>query len=251
MSISECTPLIEWPSPSSNPSLHNSVVHVWAWDYECSAESLNRYIALLSSDERLRTQRFRFEKDRIRYTVSHAILRILLGRYLDADPSSIAFCRNQFGKPHLSQTLAAQKLAFNLSHTNRVGLLAIAIDVEIGVDIEEVLPVECGAVEQYFSPQEQLSLSSLEGNDWLEGFYKCWTRKEAILKAEGLGLNASLDTFDVSLSPHVKPEVLEVRANSRLTSNWHLVELRPVHGFIGALATNVALADVACYRFAN
>jgi 4'-phosphopantetheinyl transferase len=250
MSTSECTPLIEWPSPSSNPSLHDGMVHVWAWDYECSAEVLNRYLALLSSDERLRMQRFRFEKDRIRYSVSHAILRILLGRYLDTDPSSISFHRSEFGKPHLSQVLSAPKLAFNLSHTTRIGLLAIAVDLEIGVDIEEVRAVECGTVERYFSPQEQSSLTSLEGNDWLEGFYNCWTRKEAILKAEGLGLNATLDAFDVSLRPNVKSEILGVRANSRLTSNWHLVELRPVHGFIGALAAN-ALASVACYRFAN
>jgi 4'-phosphopantetheinyl transferase len=251
MQTSEGTPLIKWPSPSSNPSLHDRIVHVWAWDYECSAEALNRYIVLLSPDERFRMQRFHFEKDRIQYAVSHAILRILLGRYLDTDPSSISFYRNEFGKPHLSQILPAPKLAFNLSHTNHVGLLAIAVGLEIGVDIEEVCPVECEIVERYFSRQEQAALTALEGNDWLEGFYNCWTRKEAILKAEGLGLNANLDAFDVSLSPHVKPEVLEVRTNSRLTSNWHLVELRPVYGFIGALATNAALAGVACYRFAN
>jgi 4'-phosphopantetheinyl transferase len=251
MPISECTPLIEWSSSSSNPPLHDGTVHVWAWDCECPAQAFHRYISLLSSDEYFQMQRFRFEKDRIQYTVSHAILRVLLGRYLDTDPSSISFCRNEFGKPHLSTILSAPKLAFNLSHTNRVGLLAIAADIEIGVDIEEIRPVECGTVERYFSPQEQSSLTALEGNDWLEGFYNCWTRKEAILKAEGLGLDAGLDAFDVSLSPHVKPEVLEVRANSRLTSSWHLVELRPVHGFIGALATNAASASVACYRFTD
>ena len=227
------------------------MVHVWAWDYGCSAEVVNQYIALLSPDEYFRMQKFRFEKDRIRYTISHAILRIVLGRYLDTYPSSISFYRNEFGKPHLSQTLSTPRLTFNLSHTNRLGVLAIAADFEIGVDIEEVRPVECGTVERYFSPHEQSSLMALEGNDWLEGFYNCWTRKEAILKAEGLGLNASLDAFDVSLSPHKKPEVLAVRANSKLTSNWHLVELHPVHGFIGALATNAALTSVACYRFTN
>jgi 4'-phosphopantetheinyl transferase len=196
-------------------------------------------------------QRFRFERDRVRYGISHAILRILLGRYLGVQSSSLSFDQNEFGKPSLAQTVVGSELTFNLSHTNRVGLLAIAAGLAIGVDIEEVRPVECGTVERYFSTQEQSSLGTLAGADWLEGFYNCWTRKEAILKAEGLGLNVRLDAFDVSLSPSVKATVLGVRPTAGFTSNWHLVELRPALGFVGALATNVVPASVTCYSFTS
>jgi 4'-phosphopantetheinyl transferase len=243
--------LIEWPSPPSNLSIDAGAVHVWAWNYECSLDTLNRYMALLSADERSQMQRFRFERDRVRYSVSHAILRILLGRYLCVGPSSISFGQNGFGKPSLAQVWAVSGLTFNLSHTNHIALLAVAIDLAIGVDTEEVRPIECGTVERYFSDQERSSLATLKGSDWLEGFYNCWTRKEAILKAEGLGLNMRPDAFDVSLSPNVEAAVLEVRANAGLTSNWHLVELRPAFGFVGALAINVVPSSVACYCFSS
>ena len=242
---------IEWPLPPPSLTLQHGMVHVWAWDFECSPDDLKQYITLLSCDEHLRMQRFHFERDRIRYAVSHAILRILLGRYLGMEPSSISFEQNEFGKPSLVPTLAVAELNFNLSHTNSIGLLAIATGLAVGVDIEEVRPVACGTVEQYFSAQEQSCLATLTGANWLEGFYNCWTRKEAILKAEGIGLNVRLGAFDVSLSPNVKASVLGVRPNAGFTSSWHLVDLRPTLGAVGSLATDAASASVTCYRFAH
>ena len=242
---------IEWPTAPPYLSIATGAVHVWAWDYECTVDNLNSYITLLSSDERLQMQRFRFEKDRVRYGVSHAILRILLGRYLGLQPSSISFDRNEFGKPLLAEASAAPKLTFSLSHTSHIGIVAIAEGIAVGADIEEVCPVEYGTIERYFSTQEQSSLAKLQGAHWLEGFYNCWTRKEAILKAEGLGLQVKLDSFDVSLSPGVKPEVLGARPGARFTSNWHIEELRPAHGFVGALATSAAPVSMNCYRFVS
>ena len=194
-------------------------------------------------------QRFHFEKDRIRYAVSHAIVRILLARYLNLPPSSISFDQNEFGKPHLVPMRSAPELSFNLSHTNRIGLLAIAHGLMIGADVEDVLPIECQIAERYFSAQEQADLKTLVEANWLEGFYNCWTRKEAILKAEGVGLNVRLDAFDVSLIPNIKAEVLGVRATAGFTSNWHLVDLRPALGSVGALATNAVPSRLDFYHF--
>jgi 4'-phosphopantetheinyl transferase len=194
-------------------------------------------------------QRFRMEKDRTQYAVSHAILRILLGRYLGLRPSSLSFERNKFGKPSLAPALRVPEFTFNLSHTNNIGLLAIACRLAVGVDIEEVRPVDRGMVEQYFSAQEQLALANLTGADWLEGFYTCWTRKEAILKAEGVGLNVNLNAFDVSLSPNIEAAMLEARPGARFTSNWHLLNLRPTLHTVGALATDATPSRVACYGF--
>ncbi len=231
---------IEWPPPPSSLSIQRGEVHVWAWDYEYSTDELSRHIAILSPDEHSRMQRFRFERDRVQYAVCHSILRILLGRYLGLSTSSISFVKNEFDKPRLAPNLVASELAFNLSHTTRVGVLAIASGLSVGVDIEEVRPVQPGTVEQYFSAHEQASLARLKDSEWLEGFYNCWTRKEAILKAEGTGLNVRLDAFDVSLRPEVKAEVLCVRPDAGFTSSWHLVELRPASGFVGALATDAS-----------
>jgi 4'-phosphopantetheinyl transferase len=241
---------IDWPPrPSDHLSMQHGAVHLWAWNFECSADDLDRYTALLSSDEHFRMQKFHFEEDRTRYTVSHAALRILLGQYLDVRPASISFEQNEFGKPSLAPVLEATELTFNLSHTKRVGLLAIAAGLATGVDIEEIRPVERGTVDRYFSAQERAALTTLTGSEWLEGFYNCWTRKEAILKAEGIGLNVKLDAFDVSLIPNAKAEVLGVRRNAGFTSSWHLVELRPASGTVGALATDTSSASIQRYRF--
>lgn len=239
---------IVWPLPPSNLTLPHHTVHVWAWDYGCPSDDLRRYITLLSPEEYSRMQRFHFEKDRLRYTVSHAILRLLLGRYLSIEPASIAFEQNEFGKPRLAPDLAA-KLDFNMSHTDRIALLAIAAGLKIGIDVEEIRPVERETVEQHFSLQEQSDLATLTGSAWLEGFYNCWTRKEAILKGEGLGLNIMLDAFDVSLKPDAEPIVLGIRPDAGFNSSWHLRHLRPAPLTAVALATNVHPIDVACYRF--
>ena len=242
---------IEWSMPRSTLSMQAGAVHVWAWNYDCSAESLQRYISLLSPEECLRMQRFHFERDRIRYAVCHGILRILLGRYIDRPPLSVSFGQNEFGKPCLVPPEAASRLTFNLSHTRHIALLAVATVYTVGVDVEEIRPIEPGLVERHFSSQEQTALKALTGGDWLEGFYNCWTRKEAILKAEGSGLNVKLDAFDVSLMPREQATVLGVRADAGFTSDWHLTELRPALGFVGALATDAPPANIICYRFVS
>jgi len=164
------------------------------------------------------------------------------------EPASIAFEQNDFGKPRLAPDLAA-KMDFNMSHTDRIALLAVAAGLRIGIDVEEIRHVERGTIEQYFSLQEQTDLATLTGPDWLEGFYNCWTRKEAILKGEGLGLNIKLNAFDVSLKPNAEPIVLTIRPGAGFSSSWHLRHLRPAPLTAAALATNARATDVACYRF--
>ncbi len=242
---------IEWPAPPSTLSMQTGTVHVWAWNYDCSAESLERYISLLSPDECLRMRRFRFKRDRFRYAVRHGVLRILLGRYIGLPPFSISFGQNEFGKPHLAPTSTALGLTFNLSHTSHIALLAVATGCTVGVDVEEVRPIEPGLVERYFSPHEQAALRALTGKGWLEGFFNCWTRKEAILKAEGTGLQIRLDAFDVTLNPKEQAAVVGVRTAAGFTSSWHLTELQPAPGFIGALASDTPPVKVICYRFVS
>ena len=241
--------LIEWPVAPPDLSIEHGAVHVWAWDFKCSEEELHRYMTLLSPEEQSRSRRFIFEKDSIRYAVSHAVLRILMGRYLGLQPVLVRFTEDRFGKPRLAPELATCKLRFNLSHTNRVALLAIASDLEVGVDLEELGPIEVEIAEQYFSEREQADLRNLTEAEWLEGFYNCWTRKEAILKAEGIGLNMRLDAFDVTLQPGNPVALLGFRASAGLTQHWHLEGLWPGLGFVGALATSTVPRRVDCYRF--
>jgi 4'-phosphopantetheinyl transferase len=234
--------LIEWAAPPSDLSIEHGAVHVWSWDFKFSEGELHHYMDLLSPEEQCRLQRFRFERDRIRYAISHAILRILLGRYLGLQPTSIGFTRNRYGKPDFTPVFSNSKLRFNLSHTNSMALLAIASDLDVGVDVEEIRPIDAEIADRYFSEREKAELRKLTGTEWLEGFYNCWTRKEAILKAEGIGLNVKLDGFDVTLQPGAAVTLLGYHPTAGLTLKWHLTGLQPGLGFAGALATSSGVA---------
>ena len=241
--------LIDWPAGPSDPSIEHGAVHVWAWDLTCSHKELLGYATLLSPEEQVRSRSFHFERGRLHYTNSRAVLRNLLGRYLSLEPISVCFTKNNFGRPELTPDLATSKLRFNLSHTNRMAMLAIGSDLEVGVDVEELCPIGAEFAEQYFSQRERADLEDLTHAEWVEGFYNCWTRKEAILKAEGIGLNANLDAFDVTLRPASPAVLLEFRASSGITHHWHLMRLSPGLGFVGALASGVVPRMLHCSHF--
>jgi 4'-phosphopantetheinyl transferase len=113
--------------------------------------------------------------------------------------------------------------------------------------VEEVRPIEPDVAARYFSASELSDLNALQGDAWLSGFYRCWTRKEAILKAEGVGLQRALDTFDVSLLPNAPAELLRTRV--RFLYPWKLHDMSPASGTIGALATAHGEARIASFSF--
>ena len=119
----------------------------------------------------------------------------------------------------------------------------------MGVDVEEVRPMEPEVADTHFSASERSQLRELQGDAWLAGFYRCWTRKEAILKAEGVGLSHALDSFAVSLLPEEPAELLETRKPFRYP--WRLHDLSPSEGTIGAVATAHSNARLACFSFVN
>lgn len=177
----------------------------WA-DLDAAASALPRWQAMLDRDEAARAARFRHARDRDRYVASHGILRVLLSRYVDRAPASLLFAPNSHGKPVLRQS----NLCFNLSHSRHLALFAISRRLDVGCDIEfhderflaENIP------EHFFSPAEIAELRALPASDQLAAFFAGWTRKEAYVKARGLGLSLSLKSFDVSLAPSAQPALL-------------------------------------------
>jgi 4'-phosphopantetheinyl transferase len=188
-------------------------------------------------------QRFHFAADRERYAAAHVNLRRILGAYLDLPPEKIRFRANRFGKPELADEAS---LHFNLSHSRTIALLAVDHALPVGVDVEDLRPIEVEVAAAHFSARELADLSTLTGEARVRGFYRCWTRKEAILKAEGVGLQRALDGFDVSLLPDAPAELLGTREH---LYPWKLHHLTPALGTIGALATAQPQAKLACFRF--
>lgn len=237
-----------WPSMASPPTIAGRV-HVWSWDTPAETKRDTEDLAILSPDERERMERFRFAEDRRRFLISHVNLRILLGRYCACEAGTIAFEVNEFGKPALRNGSDAPKLRFNLSHSGNVGLLAVTGVAEIGADVECVRPIEQEVAHAHFSRRELADLERLQGAAWLTGFFNCWTRKEALLKAEGCGLNLPLDGFDVSLLPGEPATLRGVRAGVATSRKWRLEHLEPGPGIMGAIAVGADFAGIDCFRF--
>jgi 4'-phosphopantetheinyl transferase len=210
---------------------------------------LPAHLEILDQQERERMQRFYFAPDRARYAVAHANLRRILGGYLDQPAAGLRFHANGFGKPELHQSESSSSLHFSLSHCRSIGVLAVSNGRPVGVDVEEVRPIEPEVADMHFSASEREHLNRLQGDAWRLGFYRCWTRKEAILKAEGVGLSRPLDSFDVSLLPDEAAKLLGTR--SQFSYSWRLHDLSPSAGTIGAVATVQLQTKVTCFSFVN
>lgn len=181
---------------------------------------------LLSEDERRRAERFVFERDRRRYTVARARLRQLLAERLGAAPESLQLAYSAHGKPALARRPGQRDLRFNVSHCGDVAAYAFTEGREVGVDVEEVrvLPDADEVAMRFFSQRERAAYLRLPASERPRGFFNCWTRKEAFVKAVGDGLSHPLETLDVSLAP----------------AGWVLSSFVPAAGMVGAVAVQSA-----------
>ena len=178
-------------------------VHLWTAHLDEGEEgACNQWQNLLDEQEAVRARRFYFERDRRRFAVARGILRTLLARYLEVAPGVLAFGYTGRGKPFL--TSPESDLRFNVSHSGGQALFAFAQGREVGVDIEagERLGDDWpGIARRYFSEREQDDLFALPEPQQRAAFLTGWARKEAYLKATGLGISDGLQKIEVTLGP--------------------------------------------------
>jgi 4'-phosphopantetheinyl transferase len=172
-------------------------VHLWR--ASLSPENDQRWRGTLTSREQERADRFHFPADRRRFTVTRALLRTLLGRYLQVSPESLRFDCNAFGKPSLPSSQNPRGITFNVAHSGDCSLLAFAMATDLGVDVEHVelqrdLALLARAV---FSPSQYAAFLALPDAMRTQMFFAAWTRKEAIVKALGGGLSISPDGIEL------------------------------------------------------
>jgi 4'-phosphopantetheinyl transferase len=207
-------------------------VHVWHAALDCEEKVLGRLESRLSQEENARADRFHFVNDRNRFVVARGLLRELLGKYLHQAPTGLEFSYGEHGKPSLSGGNASSGLCFNLSHSAGLVVYAIARERDLGIDVEHVRPESAGEdiAKRYFSPREVSDLRRLPPEERVEGFFHCWTRKEAYLKATGMGLQIPLDSFAVSLFPEKPAQFL-----GGVEPRWHLAAYHPAEGYVAAV----------------
>ena len=201
----------------------------------------------LGEDERARAARFVFAHDAARFIVSRAALRSILARALGTRPHALRFAYGGHGKPELAAPFDGAGLTFNLSHSSAFALVAVTRDVRIGVDIERHRPLEDlrALAEQNFSSRERRALLALPEEQRVPAFFRCWTRKEAFVKAVGDGLSYPLDGFSVSLRSDEAARLEEIEGDESAGRQWTVLDLGMVPGYSAA-----AVCEGRCARFA-
>jgi 4'-phosphopantetheinyl transferase len=218
-------------------ALSEDEVQLWRVDLEAVGADESRWQQVLSPDELTRASRFHFTRDRQRFVAPRALLRTILAGYLATNPDSLSFAYSKKDKPSLGPAYAGSDVTFNLSHSGEVALLAFTRRRDIGVDVEQVrrdFDVEAIA-RRFFSEHEQKQLAALPNPERFEAFFRCWTRKEAYIKATGEGLSLPLHQFDVSLAAEDHDALLSTRPDSSEAALWSLREVPAGPGYVAAL----------------
>lgn len=206
----------------------DDIVHLWTFPLTLDPSMREE----LSTEECARADRYHFERDRARFIAGRSHLRRILAAYLGQSPRRLGLEPDAAGKPCVPGWLH-----FNLSHSHDLAVLAVA-RFEIGIDLEHIRPIDDSIADMFFSPTEVIALRSLPLSDRQIGFFNCWTRKEAFVKALGMGLSYPLERFCVSVDPNAEARVLSVVDDPAARSSWALHHFQPAPHFIGAIAAH-------------
>lgn len=225
------------PAREVTASFVNGAFELLVARLDLGPEAVRAAAALLSAVEQRRAGRFAFDRDRRRFVVARAGLRELLAARLGIRPESVELMNGPHGKPALAREFCRGNLRFNLSHSGDVAVYAISRGREIGVDVEavRVMPDGDDIAARFFSVRENETYRGLDARDRPLGFFQCWTRKEAFIKALGDGLYHPLDSFDVSLAPGEPAQILRAGNIAGEHCGWQLFSFAPLAGFIAAV----------------
>lgn len=203
---------------------------------EVDLDAYSRDEAILSKAERARAAAFRFDHLRERYVAAHCALRRSLARRVGTHARDLVFVDSAHGRPSLAERPAG--LDFNLSHSAGIALIAIARDARIGVDLEAMRRIDdrMTLAARFFSSGETAALRASPAHEADAAFLRCWTRKEAYIKALGLGLSHSLSAFDVSLDADAR--LLRDETDPTASARWALHDLSRPPRYLAALAAD-------------
>jgi 4'-phosphopantetheinyl transferase len=243
-----------WTPAPNRIRVPDGEIQVFAFALDLPEERLKTFAGLLSLDETERAQRFKRERDRRRFMCGRARLRAILGHCLESEPAHLTFSYSPHGKPSLSSGIGRDRVRFNLTGSHGLGLLALQLDSEIGIDVERIRPFPdaLGIAQRFFAREEYRRLLSLPEAAQSEGFFRSWTSKEAIVKSIGLGLSCPLNVFTlpggasetaVSISVPVEGDIAQER--------WLLPVSEPSPGYVAALATSGPPCRVRCWTWNN
>jgi 4'-phosphopantetheinyl transferase len=231
--------------------LLNNEIHVWRIPLDVSDQTVDRLRSMLSIDEIGRSIRYRFDHLTRRFIAGRAGLRVILGAYLNRRGGELRFDYGPLGKPILSDDFRGSRIEFNVSHSHEMALCAVTRSGEIGVDLEYIreLRDSDGLAERFFARSEIDTMRRLSADERVLAFLRCWTRKEALLKAVGTGLSKPLREVEVSLARDEPCRAIRLSADFGPLDRWWLTAITPGPLYIGAIALRGTPRTVRSFQF--
>ncbi|MBU1212438.1 MAG: 4'-phosphopantetheinyl transferase superfamily protein [Alphaproteobacteria bacterium] len=195
--------------------------------------------SILSEDEAARARRFLQQGHGDRFVAARGRLRQILGGYAGCEPAAVAFDSAAHGKPALRTAAGSREpVHFNLTHSGDVAAVALCRSAEVGIDIERIRPVREGLARRYFAAEEVAGLDALEVAQRLPAFFRCWTRKEAFLKATGEGIRRGLDSFVVTVGADEDPSIVSIDGDRAAGKAYVLADFDAGPGTAGAVCVH-------------
>lgn len=234
--------------PASSSLKHRGALddlRLWRVKLDVDAKAEAAFRAILSADELARVERLTGPQARRRFVVARGTLRKLLGSLLGERPAAIPIEDGLSGKPRLAG--ARQGLHFNVSHSGELALICVTAGEPVGVDLEAVRPVPSAAeiARRRFAPAEASFVNEGQPADLDRRFLLCWTRKEAVLKALGMGLDLDLRSFSVPLAPTGGVALIGESDGRSLSERWLLVDVPLDTEHVAAVALPVSVLEGA------
>ena len=229
-----------WQTPPDDLGISPRHVDVWLASTQAGEARVRAYSKSLSREELARAQKFRSKTAYREYIVTRGLLRRTLSDTAGLDLAGVDFLYGEHGKPCLDARAPGKAVAFNVSHSHGLALVALAPGGRLGVDLEKIRPeVEWrDLARRYFSDAECRDLERRGDRDGLRAFYTCWTRKEAFVKALGAGVSYGLKEFDVSIGPEEDYAALTIRSQDEESAGWALKNLPVPDSHVAALAVD-------------
>lgn len=242
---------IIWTSPTDPVHLENTQVHLWKAESSSSNIDSRTLWLTLSEDEQDRAKRFHRQVDGDRYIWHHATLHQILSRYLDLHPREINFQYSALGKPSLPKEINPNRYCFNMSHSGDILIIGLTSNLQIGVDVERIssIPDMEAMVELNFTQTEIKAYSRLPETEKQFAFFAAWTRKEAVLKAVGKGLQIPPGQIEVSMDPEESSPSVRLLDEVEGSVSFRLFSFRPAEGHQAALAVEGINWDVKAFQY--
>lgn len=217
--------------------------HIWKIPLNGTSYDMNSLLACLDQEEQARAQRFYFLQHQQQFVISHGCLRHILSHYIKLSPAELQFSTTEKGKPFCVDSL----LQFSLSHTQDYALLAIS-HTPLGVDVEKIEPqrAELSIAKRFFAEEEYQHLATLPEPERIQAFFSVWTRKEAFVKALGLGLSYPLNAFAVNTAKAAAANFL--RLSTEDDARWLLWDIAVPIEYRAALVTTTTVKDCKILR---